>query len=178
MNFYNQRDDGCFSQHLSIAPAFLNVVFSETGNGSRSFIMLYDFMEEICENKVLGITVDDVNNETDLTKLESWRDILDAKNRETRDRLKTRREEYAHNMTEANKAHLIRLSDFRNYNISFVRVIHNRIKVVKKEQNPYGRIFVEELKQFRKIAKEVLDSDIYESIKAKSKELAKEKLGL
>lgn len=114
-------------------------------------------------NKVLNITSDDVENQKDLQILLDWKRTLQNKINELKVRLEVARKEYQTLNSEENKSILIRTSDARNYNIAFLELLNARIKKLRNK-NGLGD-HIQNLRNFKAVAKEKLSEELYEEIK-------------
>ena len=114
-------------------------------------------------NKVLNITSDDVENQKDLQILLDWKRTLQNKINELKVRLEVARKEYQTLNSEENKSILITTSDARNYNIAFLELLNARIKKLRNK-NGLGD-HIQNLSNFKAVAKEKLSEELYEEIK-------------
>lgn len=130
---------------------------------------------EFLECKVLGINSEDVENETDMIKLQTWYSILQEKNGQLKIRQKANKQAYLNTPNEETKSALYYISDFIERNKRFMSLIHNRRMKIKRSIHTKSMHF-EELKCFRQIAKRVLSEELYENIKMKAKKQAEENL--
>jgi hypothetical protein len=132
-------------------------------------------MEKIIFNTILNVSSEDVNAENDLKILSEWKNVLTQKNNEIKVRLETARIEYHNDNSEKNKSILIRTSDARNHNVSFINIIDNRIKQIKKQNGQGMSKYIQNLINFKEIAKLILPEDLYEEINLKAKLKTEEK---
>jgi hypothetical protein len=114
--------------------------------------MLYD--------KYLDITEQDVENETDLQKLLDWKSNLEM------DVINIKRS--IHNVKSNGK--IRRANDAKSYKLMLIKLIDNRIAIVKKN-NKGGSKEVLLMRKFMKVAKEELTKEQYKTILEKAKEI-------
>ena len=95
--------------------------------------------------------------------LNELKEATQNKINELKVRLEVARKEYQTLNSEENKSILIRTSDARNYNIAFLELLNARIKKLRNK-NGLGD-HIQNLRNFKAVAKEKLSEELYEEIK-------------
>ena len=131
------------------------------------------------ENKILNITSEDVLKETNIDTLLEWRRTLLQSINEMKSRLFILKTELETDTSEELKSKYIRTSDARKYNLAFVDVINQQIRVIRgtnlKRNIPSkfkAKYYIEYLKTFRNLIKSTIDEDLFETIDNQAKEIS------
>ena len=124
---------------------------------------------EIMINTTLNITSEDVEKEKEIKILQEWKNILYFKSKEINARLETVKINYSKENTEENKSKYIRTSDAKTHNSKFLNIIEDRIRILKKKNGQNMSKYIQNLVNFKDIAKQLLAEDLYEEINVKAK---------
>lgn len=124
---------------------------------------------EVIINTTLNITSEEVEKEKDVKILQEWKNTLYFKSKEINARLETVKIDYSKENTEENKSKYIRTSDAKAHNIKFQNIIEDRIRFLKKKNGQNMSKYIQNLVNFKDIAKQLLDQDLYEEINVKAK---------
>lgn len=130
------------------------------------------------DNRILNITSDDVLKEKDLDILIEWRRSLLHAINDMKARLRLINNDMQIENSEELKSKYIRTSDARNHNIAFVDVINLQIREVrgtkmKREPNKHkAKEYIEYLKLFRKLVKNAIDEELFNSLDNQAKNLS------
>jgi hypothetical protein len=131
------------------------------------------------ENKILNITSEDVLKETNIDTLLEYRRTLLQSINEMKSRLFILKTELETDTSEELKSKYIRTSDARKYNLAFVDVINQQIRVIRgtilKRNTPSkfkAKYYIEYLKTFRNLVKSTIDEDLFETLDNQAKEIS------
>lgn len=131
------------------------------------------------ENKILNITSEDVLKETNIDTLLEWRRTLLQSINEMKSRLFILKTELETDTSEELKSKYIRTSDARKYNLAFVDVINQQIRVIRgtnlKRNIPSkfkAKYYIEYLKTFRNLVKSTINEDLFETLDNQAKEVS------
>lgn len=131
------------------------------------------------ENKILNITSEDVLKETNIDTLLEWRRTLLQSINEMKSRLFILKTELETDTSEELKSKYIRTSDARKYNLAFVDVINQQIRVIRgtnlKRNIPSkfkAKYYIEYLKTFRNLVKSTINEDLFETLDNQAKEMS------
>lgn len=130
---------------------------------------------EVIENKILGITSEDVLAETDIKVLLEWKRKLKLHLSEMKNRLILYKQDLEGRRDEELYSKFIRTSDARNYGVAFLDILTTRIRELRgtlskpKDKN-FGK-YMDYLKAFRKLVKKEISDELFNELDNRAKEI-------